>query len=334
MTDDATNMVPTERKGLAYIFVGREGLRAGWSILLFFIFVIVIAFAIALAAKYLHFWRSPPPVKGAPGEAWRTVANDALGFFVIALAALLVSLVERRPFAAYGLRRDRWLPDLLAGMGWGVVMLSLLVGALALTGTLVFEGFALAGLEALRYAVLWLVAFLCVGLFEEYLTRGFLQYTLARGVAGIADAVSSNNPRARTIGFWVAAFFCSVVLFALPHAANGGETPMGLVSVALAGLTFVYALYRTGSLWWAIGFHATWDWAQSYVYGVRDSGLAMQGHLLNSHAAGAPLLSGGTTGPEGSILLVPTMLLTLFIIHRTLPRRPSAFDAVGSGVRG
>lgn len=328
MQDDIA-AAPARGKGLAYILAGREGLRAGWSVLLFF--VIVIGLAIGLTAAIAHFVPLKPPAKGAPGEAWGTIANDGLGFVVITLAAFLVSLVEKRPFAAYGLRRERWLPDLLAGMAWGVAMLSLLVGVLWLSGTLVFDGFALAGGEAVRYAVYWFAAFVCVGLFEEYLTRGFLQYTLARGIAGIVDAVSRDNPRARTIGFWVAAFLCSVVLFALPHAANGGETVMGLVSVALAGLTFVYVLYRTGSLWWAIGFHATWDWAQSYLYGVRDSGLAVQGHLLASHAAGAALLSGGTTGPEGSILLVPTMLLTILVIHRTLPRRAAAFDALPSG---
>ncbi|MEI2598332.1 CPBP family intramembrane glutamic endopeptidase, partial [Acinetobacter pittii] len=91
------------------------------------------------------------------------------------------------------------------------------------------------------------------------------------------------SKNARTIGFWVAALVFSVGVFAGGHLANKGETAMGLVSVALAGLTFVYVLYRTGSLWWAIGFHATWDWAQSFLYGVRDSGLAMEGHLLASH---------------------------------------------------
>ena len=119
----------------------------------------------------------------------------------------------------------------------------------------------------------------------------------------------------------------SVGLFALGHIANTGETAMGLVSVALAGLTFVYVLYRTGSLWWAIGFHATWDFMQSFFYGVRDSGMAAQGHLLATHPHGAALLSGGDTGPEGSILVVPTLLLALFVIHRTLPKRATAFDA-------
>lgn len=185
----------------------------------------------------------------------------------------------------------------------------------------------LSGAEAVRYGLLWAAGFGLVALFEEFLTRGFLQYTLARGVAGIVRAVAPHSRRARTIGFWVAAAVFSVGIFVAGHIGNTGENLFGLLGVALAGLTFVTVLYRTGSLWWAIGFHATWDWAQSYLYGVRDSGLAVQGHLLGSHPVGNPLLSGGTTGPEGSLLVVPVLLLTIAIIHRTLPRRATAFDA-------
>jgi hypothetical protein len=34
---------------------------------------------------------------------------------------------------------------------------------------------------------------------------------------------------------------------------------------------------------WAVGFHAGWDWGQSYFYGTPDSGLVVQNHLLASH---------------------------------------------------
>lgn len=317
-----TQTTTPHRTRLARVFLGGDGLRAGWSLLLFIAIAVVLTMVLTLIL--------PHPAKhsaGTPGTPIGTIKMELVGFGVVAVASFLVSLVERRPFTRYGLQRARMLPDLLTGMAWGVAMLSLLVGILALSGALKFDGVALGGIAALEYGAAWFIAFCLVGLFEEYLTRGFLQYTLARGFAGIARAVSPDTPRARTIGFWVAAFVCTIVLFTLPHAFNTGETPMGLISVAMVGFTFVYVLYRTGSLWWAIGFHATWDWAQSFVYGVRDSGLAMEGHLLISHPAGAALLSGGETGPEGSIVIVPVLLLTIYIIHRTLPRRADAFDA-------
>lgn len=319
MTD--TTLSAPRRNTVAYIFKGPDGLRAGWSLLLF-------AALVALSVLFISYIRPPHPHKAIPPQApLPTIIQEVAGFGVVALSAFLVSLVERRPFTRYGLRSERVLPDLLKGMAWGAVMLSLLVGLLAMSGALVFDGVALTPRAAFGYGAAWFVAFGLVGLFEEFLTRGFLQYTLARGVAGILRAISPTNAYARMIGFWVAALVFSVGVFAAGHLANTGESAIGLVSVALAGITFAYVLYRTGSLWWAIGFHATWDFMQSFFYGVRDSGLVVEGHLLVSHASGATLLSGGATGPEGSILAVPTLLLTIFIIHRTLPRRATAFDA-------
>lgn len=313
--------MPPRRTGIGHVFVGSDGLRAGWSILLFLVLVV----ALSLAFDYLHAFGKPVP--GGADHPDGVIIGEAATFAVLAVAAFLVSLVERRPFSRYGLRSARWVSDLLAGLAWGLAMLSLLVGMLALSGALSFDGLALRGVAALRYAALWFVAFALVGLLEEFMFRGFLQYTLARGVAGIVRAISPGNGRAATIGFWVAAIMLSIALFAAAHLGNGGETALGIVTVGLAGLVFVFALYRTGSLWWPIGFHAAWDWAQSFLYGVADSGHVAEGHLLATHPVGAALLSGGTTGPEGSVLVVPTLLLALHVINRTLPKRAAAFDA-------
>jgi CAAX protease family protein len=91
------------------------------------------------------------------------------------------------------------------------------------------------------------------------------------------------------------------------HAQNGGETPLGLLAVGGFGLFFCYTLRVTGNLWLAVGFHASWDWAQSFFYGVPDSGVHTAGHFLNSVATGPAWLSGGSVGPEGSVLVFATL---------------------------
>jgi len=95
--------------------------------------------------------------------------------------------------------------------------------------------------------------FLVVAVFEESTLRGYLQFTLTRG-----------------IGFWWGALLLSL-LFGFSHGTNRGETPVGLFSAAGVGLVFCISLWYTGSLWWALGFHASWDWAESYFYGTSDS---------------------------------------------------------------
>jgi CAAX protease family protein len=85
-----------------------------------------------------------------------------------------------------------------------------------------------------------------------------------------------------------------------------------------------YSLWRTGSLWWAIGVHATWDWGQSFLYGVSDSGVTCEGRLLTAHPAGDPLFSGGVTGPEGSLFAIGILLIAAVLIRCTLPKRKYA----------
>jgi hypothetical protein len=82
--------------------------------------------------------------------------------------------------------------------------------------------------------------------------------------------------------------------------------------VGLGGFVFCLSLWYAKSLWWAVGFHAGWDWGQSYLYGTPDSGLLAEGHLLSSHPSGNSLWSGGATGPEGSLVILP-LLVTMAV---------------------
>jgi membrane protease YdiL (CAAX protease family) len=316
------------RPTVGRLFMGDDGLRAGWSLLLFVILFGVITLSANFVLAHVHL-APKPPARSTPGTPYEmaprnAAIGEATGFFALALAAFVMSLIERRPFARYGLPLRRMVPDFAIGLFWGMLSLSVLVGLLMATHSIAFGGVALHGAVALTYAAKWAVVFLFVGLLEEFLFRGYVQYTVARGVAGITRTMDAGNPRSHLIGFIAAAFIFSILLFTLAHTGNGGETALGIFSVALAGGTFAFSLYRTGSLWWAIGFHTSWDWAQSYLYSTPDSGNLARGHLLNSHPMGSALLSGGPTGPEGSVLLIPVMILVCLVIHFTLPRRQYA----------
>jgi len=75
----------------------------------------------------------------------------------------------------------------------------------------------------------------------------------------------------------------------------------------------------TGNLWLAVGAHAGWDWAQSYFYGVSDSGTVLPGHLLSPQSAGPDWLSGGSVGPEGSVVTLifwGLMTVGFLIVYR------------------
>ncbi|HEY1422001.1 MAG TPA: type II CAAX endopeptidase family protein [Candidatus Acidoferrum sp.] len=306
------------------IFFGADGLRAGWSLLMFVAMLVVLIFVVGLVARKLV---PPNPTSSATHELSlrSTFLNEAIPFLVIFLVTWVMSKIERRPNSVYGLGGQRPFARFFAGLGWGAVCLSLLILTLWKTGHLVIDSRLLFGGSVFSYGTLWLIGFLLVGLFEEYLTRGYLQYTLTRGLAGKYQWAFKTRHSA-ALGFWTAALVFSV-LFGLGHGSNPGESPIGLLSAGLVGFVFCLSLWRTGSLWWAIGFHASWDWAQSYLYGVADSGLMVQHHLLATHPMGTAILSGGTTGPEGSIFILAVLFIIALIIIFTLPRTGGGYAA-------
>ena len=190
---------------------------------------------------------------------------------------------------------------------------------------LIFERRLLGGAAAWHSGLLWLMFFAVVGLFEEFFFRGYIQYTLMRGLSGLAQRIAPQTPR--RAAFWLAAVLWSI-LFLSGHIGNPGENATGLLAVFVAGMVFSYALWRTGSLWWGIGFHMTWDWAESFLFGVPDSGILSAGRLFATHPAGNPLLSGGSDGPEGSVLVLPVLLLTALLLRWAVRPAASSWESL------
>jgi membrane protease YdiL (CAAX protease family) len=319
------DQVPTTKPStLRWVFLGADGLRAGWSLAIFIALFAALMFTVNIVGHKLF----PSPNKAASGSSFSlrsAIISESLPFLAALLVTWIMSKIERRPNSVYGLGGTSKLPHFFAGLAWGVTCLSLLVLTLWKTGLLVIDSRLLFGSAALRYGVLWLFGFLLVGLLEEYLTRGYLQYTLTRGLAAIYKW-AFKTPHSATLGFWTSALIFSI-LFGLGHGNNAGESPIGLLSAGLAAMVFCLSLWRTGSLWWAIGFHASWDWAQSFLYGVADSGTMVQHHLLATHPVGKPIFSGGATGPEGSLFIIAILALVSLIILFTLPRTGGGYTA-------
>lgn len=301
------------------IFIGADGLRAGWGLLIFIAMFFAMAYSLNAAAhKFLAVPKDPKAMSEAMGSPRFMLIGEALQFLSVLLLTWIMSKIERRPTAVYGFGGTRKFRHFFAGLGWGVTCLSLLVLTLWKTGLLVIDSRLLFGSDVLRYGAIWLLGFLVVGLFEEYVTRGYVQYTLTRGLAGFYRWAFKTRHSA-ALGFWTSALIWSF-LFGFGHKSNPGESPVGLLSAGLVAMVFCLSLWRTGSLWWAIGVHASWDWGQSFLYGVADSGLMIQHRLLATHPEGKPVLSGGTTGPEGSIFILAILVLLSLIVVFTLPR--------------
>jgi membrane protease YdiL (CAAX protease family) len=212
--------------------------------------------------------------------------------------------IEGRPFGVYGLPgADAFGARFWQGALWGIAMITATILSIRLLGGFSFGDLALHGLQLWRYAIVWGVAFVLVGLFEEFLFRGYTQFTLVTGLE-----------------FWPAATMLSAVFGAL-HLANGGEDRIGALSVFAIGMFFCLTLRRTGNLWFAVGLHAAFDWGETFLFSVPNSGIVAPGHLLYSSFHGPIWLTGGSVGPEGSVMAFVVVGFAAIIFSRVYPAK-------------
>ena len=285
---------PRRENPLLSVFVGPNGLYPGtrWLIYLSIGYVLF-----RLLADFVHGLHSQ-----AGGPIWWGAITEGALVLAAIVPAFIMTRIEGRPFGEFGLpvrnafRRNFWVGTL-----WGIVSLTILMLLLRLTGAFEFGTLALRGVHILKFAAYYAVFFLLTGLFEEFLLRGYSQWVLSRGMH-----------------FWPAAALLSAA-FGAVHGANGGESKAGLIAAALIGFFFCLTLRRTGDLWWAVGFHMSWDWGESYLYSVPDSGQMMTGHLLNSSFHGPAWLTGGSVGPEGSLLVFVVIVALWVLFDRIYP---------------
>ncbi len=102
---------------------------------------------------------------------------------VLLLCVGIMTLIEKRSFADYGMPFNEALGKRFwQGVPLGFVMLSLLLVMIAALHGFSLDGVAVGGGEAVKYALLYFLGFIFVGIFEEFTFRGYLQYTLGSGI--------------------------------------------------------------------------------------------------------------------------------------------------------
>ena len=286
--------VATQPSYARTLFLDPQGLRPGWGLASYAATFLVLQ---RLAADLAASWDL-----GASG-LWSMMLAEFGSLIAAVIPSAVLARVEHRPWIVYGLPRKQAFGRLFwIGSLWGFAGISLLMFVLCGLGAFAFGHIVLQGPRLARFALFWAAMFLLVGLFEEFLLRGYSQFTLARG-----------------LGFWRAAITLSGA-FGLIHLRNGGEHWNGVLAAGFIGMFFCLTLRRTGNLWFAVGFHAAWDWGETFFYSVPDSGMVSPGHLLSSSLRGPAWLSGGSVGPEGSVLCFVVIVLLGVAFDRIYPK--------------
>ena len=279
---------------LREVFVGPNGMYAGTRWLIYLVMGGTVLFIEGALVRFVH------PQAGEP--VWWGMVTQITMVLAAILPGFVMARIEHRPFGDFGLpERGAFGRNFWVGTVWGIAALTVLMLVLRAAGAFTFGSLNLHGGRIVKFALYYAVFFLLTGFFEEFLLRGYSQWVLTKGM-----------------NFWPAAALLSISFGAI-HVGNPGEAQTGLVAAGMIGFFLCLTLRRTGDLWWAVGFHTAWDWGESYLYSVPDSGTILPGRLLNSSLHGPTWLAGGSVGPEGSYLVFVVIGALWVLFDRAYP---------------
>jgi len=308
---DAPLSAPAElpRAGWRQVFFGPIRLRAGWRFSAYLVITTLIGFGLH---ALLVAMKVPLSDDWTPGSF---IAAE-LSTLAIALAATaIMGRADGLSFARFGIPWRSAFGDLFwEGAFWGCAAVVVLVAGIAALGGYHIHGWAQADGPRRANALLWLAAMALVGLSEEATFRGY-------PLAALADG----------IGFWPASAALSLVFAAMHYFFKPMESVADGLSVGLLGLFLCFTLRRTGSLWFAIGFHFAFDFAAVPFFGAPNSGnhgRPVDTRLLDSSFSGPDWLTGGACGIEASWLVFAVIAALFWMLRQRFPdtRFPPAVE--------
>lgn len=289
----------TDHRSAAYhsdvrkIFLNPRGLRAGWRLLIFVAIFFCLGYAgNGIVTRLLHL--QPRSFLDPIG----LISGELQGLIGVLIATWIMARIEHRSFADYGIpTRNAFGRNFWIGLVWGFLSTTLLVGLIAAFGGYRILGLAIHGGALWYFLVLWIIANLLIGFSEELQFRAYILATLSDG-----------------IGFWAAAILLSIGFGALHYFGKPHERWEDFASTGLLGLFMCLTLRRTGSLAFAIGWHAAFDFANLFVWSGQNAGQYATGHLLDTRWEGPDWLTGGLLGPEASwmVFVVTALLFGVF----------------------
>lgn len=283
---------------------GSEHPSRRWLALLFLVaaFFIFDPVAHAFHRPIVDMFGLPMIVKGEmalPRYAILMIIRVVLDFLVV----MGVYATLGRRLAGFPLTGPKPMRFALIGLVTGLVVMTAAIVAIIATGNADAAPASQSAGSAILHGVGWMVFDFIGATGEELYGRVAILLVAERFVG------------------WRGATIVSGLAFLIPHLGNPGADWMWLLRLFVQGVLLAYAVYRTGSFWWSAGYHTGWNWASAPLFGAAGSGYLDQGHLLNFTPTGPGWITGGTVGPEGSLLAFAAMLCALGLLLTVKQKR-------------
>jgi len=281
------------------IFINPElnTLRAGWRILAFVAIFIPTNLVLTYVVREIL-----GSLKGG-GTLWFTL----LGISATIAAIISRKYIDKASFISLGLKIDKAaVLDVISGVVNSAIVMAGIYFTMLYTGLIEFKGYSWwtdsAGPDVhLSIAILPVILavfweLVVVAWWEELVFRGIILQNMMMGM-GLVWAV-----------------IVSSLLFGLVHGGNPSATLLSTIMIACVTPLLIYAYLKTGQLWLPIGLHLGWNFFQASVFGFASSGQTSP-TMITQTPVGPDWLSGGAFGAEGSILIIPFIIVSFYLIH-------------------
>ena len=245
---------------------------------------ILLAISLPLLAVFwrMHIQIDQNSERGGLTAQFCFAAAAVLGYMVV------TRRIERRTLTDAGFAAQGFFSETAIGLMVGGGVFSAIVGMMG-----AFKLYHTGSVNAHFRPLLPLALFLCIAVFQETAVRGCIFQTLERHYgSGIALIASS-------------------LFFGLLHLGSpvdGLSTAQWLIGPLFlsfeTSLLFTAAYLLTRRLWLPIGLHWGWNFFETSIYGTANSGAWENdpNSLFAGHTHGPFLLTGGTFGPEASLI--------------------------------
>jgi membrane protease YdiL (CAAX protease family) len=236
----------------------------------------ILLFAVYTACTLL--WTTLVAQSGAMGIPVFVILQLIVAAIMVLTYRGGVRLIERRSASELGFASAK---GALPGLLLGTALFCAVQAVLWMAGFATYQGFAGVDAVPMIFSVL-----LAAAIGEELIYRGVLYRVLEESLGTVPALIVSAG------------------VFGFTHGANPGATVASSAAIALeAGLLLGLAYTATRSLWFPIGIHFAWNFAEGGIFNAPISGTQFRG-MLNFKVVGPEAWTGGAFGPEASVVSV------------------------------
>lgn len=219
--------------------------------------------------------------------------------------------LDKRKFDGFGYAvNSTWFKQCFYGLSLGAALMTCIFAVELGAGLITVDKFFYSGYDGVPAVLAFsypVIKMICIGTYEESLSRGYHLINIKEGFTGVGK-INSN---------WAAAIavFITSVMFGLFHLGNPNASIFGVLNTVVAGVLLGAAFIVTKQLAMPIGIHISWNLFQGMVFGFPVSGEAEKIRIISTTYTGPDWLTGGAYGPEAGLIGLIAILTGIIILY-------------------